>query len=395
VVELVNISLQPKLLEWARKRAGLAVADLAELLETAEVEIQTWEKTGIISAEFLEKLADATNTSIGHLYLSNPPDQTLPISDFRTVGGTQIQTPTPDLLDTIYDAQRKQAWFRDHLIDSGAKPLEFVGSIKTTDDVVKTALRIREAVGITTSERTKGTWESALTALIDRIEDFGVLVLRNSAVGIDYRRRLSVGEFRGFALSDEYAPLIFVNSDDAKAAQLFTLAHELVHVWLGVSGISNLSNTYAVAVEVETFCNAVAAEMLVPSDELRVKIQGKPISDYWIARFGTHFRVSGLVIIRRLRDIGVLNDQAFQALYQVRLGRYRAQALKQRQAAKKRDGGPSFYTILLPRVSPRFAHALVGSALEGRTLYRDARNLLGLKSTSPIHEMGKRFGLVT
>jgi len=391
----VNIKLQPSLLQWARRRAGLTVADLSATMEVSEGDVEKWEADGNIVADLVDKLAESTRTPIGSLYLSKPPEEKLPINDFRTVGGAAITAPTPDLLDTIYDAQRKQTWFRDYLIESGAEPLWFVGSVKTTDDIFAVARKIREAMGITTSDRTRGTWETALTALIGRIEDFGILVLRNSAVGIDYKRRLSVGEFRGFALSDEYAPIIFVNSYDARAAQLFTLAHELVHIWLGLSGISNLTKTYADGVGAERFCNAVAAEMLVPTEELHAKIRGRPLTEYWIARFGTHFRVSSLVILRRLRDIGALDDNKFRALYEQREKLLHAQALRQKLAAKKSKGGPSFYDVLLPRVSPRFAHALVGSALEGRTLYRDAMNLLGLKSTSAIHGMSKRFGLTS
>ncbi|MDB6095412.1 MAG: hypothetical protein JWM32_2974 [Verrucomicrobia bacterium] len=394
----MNILLEPSVLAWARRRARLDAEELAIKLGIPEEDITKWETDGEIDVDILEKLADATHTPVGFLYLNEPHKETLPISDFRTVGGAGIDAPTPDLLETVYDAQRKQAWYKDHLIQSGANPLWFVGSVSLRDDPATVAKKVNAAMGISTVKRAVAiNKETALVAMIERIEECGILVLRNNAVGIEYDRRLSVGEFRGFALSDPYAPLIFVNSADARAAQLFTLAHEIVHIWLGVSGISNLAKTYSGEVDVEKFCNAVAAEILVPTNELLAKVSGIPLTDYRIARLGTYFRVSVLVMLRRLKDIGAIEEKQFQAMYDARENHFKELAARAKLAAKKRDGGgPSFYNaVLLPRVSPTFAHALVGSALEGRTLYRDAMGLLGLKTTSAIHAMGKRFGFVS
>lgn len=392
----MTISLSPKVLQWARVRASLGVDQLAAMVGVEIDDVQAWESNGSLPPDVAKNIADVTHTPLGFLYLSTPPDDKLPIHDFRTVGGGAIKAPTPDLLDTIYDAQRKQEWYREHLIESGAEPLSFVGSVKKTDNPATVAKKINEAMGLSTSKRSKAaTKETALVMMIERVEECGLLVLRNSAVGIDHARRLSVGEFRGFALSDPYAPIVFLNSQDAKAAQLFTLAHEIAHIWLGLSGISNLTKTYSDGPAVEKFCNAVAAEMLVPTEELIQKIDGITLTEYKIGRLGTHFKVSVLVMLRRLRDIGAIDEKYFQSLYETREKRFKDQAAKAKIAAKKRGGGPSFYTTFLPRVSPKFATALVGSALEGRTLYRDALGLLGLKNTGVIHQMGKRFGYIT
>src|SRR5690606_23963375 len=126
--------------------------------------------------------------------------------------------------------------------------------------------------------------------MIAHIEERGILVMRNGVVGNNTHRPLSVEEFRGFAIADEFAPLIFINGADYLSAQMFTLAHELVHVFVNASGISNLQDTYSSNNAIERFCNQVAAELLVPEAELRplhaaIAINGDPTD-----RLARHFK---------------------------------------------------------------------------------------------------------
>src|SRR5205814_347586 len=161
--------------------------------------------------------------------------------------------------------------YRDYLLSEGDEPLDFVGSISLDTDHDSAAQKIRERIGFQTELREQeNAWEDALKLQIEQIEEAGVLVMRSGIVGSNTHRPLSVAEFRGFALADKYAPLIFLNGSDGKAAQMFTLAHELVHIWLGKSGISNPHRTYAGGQQIERFCNAVAAKVLVPDEDIKV-----------------------------------------------------------------------------------------------------------------------------
>ncbi len=379
----MNIRLQPTLLRWARERSGLSVEMLAKKMQVTPEKVTAWEETGELSFKQAEKLAKVTYTPFGYLYLLEPPQEQLPIPDFRTLGNEEIRQPSPALLTTLEQAQQIQSWFREELITRGQEPLPFVGSLPQNLPVLEAADRIRQVVGFDVRQQASN-WEEALRLQIEQIEDTGILVLRNGIVGNNTHRPLKVEEFRGFALTDAYAPLIFINGRDAKAAQMFTLAHELVHVWVGVSGVSNLDKTYVARDGVEQFCNQVAAELLVPTTELLAQWPEVESQENWLRALTQQFKVSSLVILRRLNDTGLISPGTFQNLYQAEQTRF--QNSKDQQA-----GGGDFYRTQLSRLSRQFTQALIASTLEGRTPYRDALRLLGLSKMETFHELAREL----
>jgi Zn-dependent peptidase ImmA (M78 family) len=347
--------------------------------------IRVWEESGELRFKQAEKLARVTHTPFGYLYLATPPEEKLPVPDFRTVGSEEMQRPSPELLDVLDEAQRRQDWFRDYLVTSGAEPLPFVGSLNINLSPQVTAARICAQLGITTELRAQARlWEDALCLEIERIEDSGVLVMRSGIVGNNTRRPLDVDEFRGFALSDRYAPLIFLNAKDAKGAQMFTLIHELVHLWLGLTGVSNLKATYAPARDTERFCNAVAAEILVPEKELRERWAAARRQADPLASLASHFKVSSLVLLRRLQDLQFIDRETF-------LRRYREEEARFVELAAKQSGGGDFYRTQRTRSGERFAKALIESTLEGRTPYRDAMRLLGISKVTTFNQFAREL----
>jgi len=335
----------------------------------------------------LEDFARLTHTSIGYFFLPQPPTLTLPVPDFRTLRDITLAEPSSELLDTIYLCQQRQDWYRDHARMHVLLALPFIGSVNIHDAPQAVAQRLREVLDLSVALRRQlPTWTEALRQMIGKAEDAGVLVMVSSVVGSNSRRTLDVGEFRGFALSDPLAPLIFLNGADSKAAQMFTLAHELAHLWLGATGVSDTQAGQVPEQEAERWCNLVAAELLVPMEDLRLAREpGAPIPDE-IQRLAREFKVSSLVALRRLFDVGHISQAALWQYYRQEQDRLRA-------LTKRSSAGGDFYRSLGARSSKRFTQAIVSSTLEGLTSFPDAFRMLGIKKNATFHQVAREFGV--
>jgi len=377
----MRVEVRPELLDWARERAGLSVDAIVQRLPKFE----QWESRKVQpTLRQLEQFARLTYTPIGYLFLPEPPVERLPIPDFRTVADTGVARPSPDLLDTVYTCQQRQEWFRDYARSEGHDPVAIIGQATIDVDIEMVAANMRAALGFDLADRRRmPTWTDALRRFIEQAEALGVLVMVNGVVGNNNRRKLSPVEFRGFALVDALAPLIFINGADTKNGQMFTVAHELAHIWLGQSALSDATAATVPAHRVERWCNQVAAEFLVPLAALRPEIRRGSDAAEECNRLARVFKVSSLVILRRMHDAGALGRDEMWSAYEAELERLRA---------IPRGSGGDFYLTQAVRVSKRFARALVSSTLEGQTLYRDAFRLLGFSKLDTFRELGKNLG---
>lgn len=381
---MTRVAIHPEMFRWARERAGIDSFSLAARFKRLEA----WEAgEAQPTVRQLEDYARATHAPVGYFFLPEPPLELLPIPDFRTVANRAIARPSPNLLDMVYACQQRQDWYRDHARVTGQSPLPFVGSLTKAISPVEAAAQLRQVLGFSVEARRAClTWAEALRSFIEQADQAGVMVMVSGVVLNNNARHLDPQEFRGFALSDEYAPLVFINGADSKAAQMFTLAHELAHLWLGQTALSDVSADVVSDNATEIWCNKVAAELLVPMvsflDELMID---ESIADT-LKRLARHFKVSSLVILRRLLDAGRIDRNMFFAAYREELARLR-------EIEARGTGGGDFYRTTAARVSKRFARALVESTLEGRTLFRDAFHMLGIAKTSTFNELGRSLGL--
>lgn len=380
---ILRVDIQPELLRWACERGGMEGDALARRFPKLEAWVSGEARPTL---KQLETFAKATRTPVGYFFLSEPPDEQVPIPDLRTMGNERLDHPSPDLLDTVYACQQRQEWYRDFARTVGEPVLPFVGSASVGDDVEKTAAGIRRTLGFDLEQQRRApTWTDALRRFIKQADECGVLVMVNGIVGSNNRRKLDPEEFRGFALADDLAPLVFVNGADTKAGQMFTLAHELAHIWLGESALSDVGPATSPSHEFEIWCNQVAAELLVPLSDLRSAYRPAAPLREEMQRLARRFKVSTLVILRRIHDVGGLTREDLWREYREELERLRA---------FPRESGGNFYLTQAARVGRRFARALIVSTLEGRTLHRDAFRLLGFSKVATFHELGHRLGVM-
>ena len=377
-----RVSVRPQLLRWACERGRIEPEALAQRFPRFP-EWETGEAKPTLKQ--LETFARASHTPIGFFFLAEPPEERIPIPDFRTIADKPFGRPSADLLDTIYLCQQRQAWYRDNARMEGETPLDFVGSASRSDAIEAVADQIRTALRFDLEERRRlSSWTAALRRFIDQANDLGVLVMVSGVVGSNNRRRLDYREFRGFALVDDFAPVIFVNGADSKSAQMFTLAHELAHVWLGESALSDSEDRVIPDHGTERFCNQVAAEILAPMRMVRDEYRPTTSLPAELSRLARRFKVSTLVVLRRLHELGVLTRQQYWDAYNKELDRLRTVA---------QDSGGNFYASAGARVSKRFARAVLAATLEGRSSYTDAFHLLGFRKMATFNELSRRLGL--
>ena len=381
-----RVAIQPNLLTWARERAGLPLDSLANKFP----KIAEWEAGELQpTLKQIENFSKSVHVPIGYLFLPEPPRESLPIPDFRTVSDRSITRLNVNLLDTIYLCQERQAWYRDYARLHRFTPIDFIGKAKLSDAPTGAAKAISTRMNLSMDERSRlPDWAEALRQLVAKAEGLGVLVMASSIVGGNPHRKLKVNEFRGFALVDSLAPLIFINAADSKAAQMFTLAHELAHLWLDESGVSDAEAGKAPEQGIERWCNAVAAELLMPMQATReVYRPDAPLTDE-IQRLAKRFKVSALVVLRRLFDAGFLDEATFWQNYNRESERI---ANLDRGGS---SGGGNFYRTFEVRNGKHFARALIASTLEGQTLFQDTFRMLSVKKSATFYRAARELGVI-
>jgi Zn-dependent peptidase ImmA (M78 family) len=316
----------------------------------------------------LEAFANKVHVPFGYFFLDRPPIERMPIPFFRTLNQQDARVGL-NVIDTILLMQQRQAWLRDYLKDNEFDPLPFVRKFSTSVPIDSIVGDLLETIGFETDWASRfKTWEEALEQLTNRIEALGIIIVFNSIVENNTHRPIPVEACRGFVLVDEYAPFMFVNSADAKAAQMFTIVHELAHIWVGKSAGFDFRQMQAAADPVERLCDQVAAEFLVPAGLFLKAWSENPD----IRILSRKFKVSPVVIARRALDLGKFSKNDFFDFYNPYMEGFR----------KKKDeteGGGNFYATTRKRLSSTFA-AHIQQAVETRQLlYRDAYKLTGLK----------------
>jgi Zn-dependent peptidase ImmA (M78 family) len=373
-------------MRWARERAGLNIEEAAAKIGRPKGDVEGWENgTSRPTIPQARRASEVYRRPLAVFYLPEPPKEFTTLRDFRSLPDSQPREYSPGLSLLVRTAMMRQQWLREFLTQDKVRKLPYVGSADLNMKPVEVANEIRSTLGVTPGEqRGCGTRREAVNLWVERAEEEGVFVFR--------RGRIDPEEARGFLLADDIAPFIYVNSDDALAAQMFTLAHELAHLWLNEGGISNLEpidpRRRDDTARIELFCNRVAAEAILEGDsfdgEWGSMERGVPM-ERRIESLSRTFKVSEEVIARRLLDTKQIGREEYMNLRNLYLERWSRNKAREREKLRSSEGGPSFYRIKAFNNGYSFTRTVLSAYESGLISGRDASGLLDVK----INRMGK------
>lgn len=368
--------ITPSVLEWAIKRAGVSA-------ESIHKKAEQW-VSGKARPTFKQAVDIAKTLQIpfGYLWLKEPPKEQEIIPDLRTIGNGGLAQIPLELKTVVNDVKQKQEWFKEYAKANGILKCEAIGRFKGSDDTQEIAddvtarLEIQDLVGSGCDK------DRMLKNLIEKIEKLGILVMRNSILRGNTKKKLNLDTFRGFAIFDEFAPLIFINTNDSKAGQIFTLMHEVAHLWIGQSGISDLDireNN-----KIELACNEIAAKILMPKTKIQ-KAFREFDDDRRLERIADRFSVSTLAVLNRLRSLNLLAPRRYQELYDTELEKF------SRIPKTRPSGAPPPEVMVRVRNGYLFTFAVTSSVLSGDETYTNGASLLGFKNTDLINKVAKEI----
>ena len=340
--------------------------------------IQKW-RSGDSKPTFnqLEQVSKALGIPFGYFFLQTPPNEDLSIVEYRTIDSIALTKPSRNLIDTLHDMEQIQDWMHNYLLSIESDKLPFVGALNNKTDSIDIAKYIRQLLGIQIDwfKSTK-TADESFSILRNAMSNAGVIVMMSGIVENNTHRPLQIDEFRAFALVNEYAPLIFINSNDSVNGKLFSLLHEFVHICLGENSLFN--DRYSTGQKVdktEVICNAVAAEILVPID-LFIKEWFSESDDAdsaaRISSLAKAFKCGDTVIARRALDRQLITHEQYEAISKESVKRYKEYMQRKKE---RKEGGGDFYRTVASRIDKRFLRMLLSSVQEGTTMYTDAFRL--------------------
>jgi len=366
----IYVSVKPEIIRWV-----LNTIQFDNVTNQVIDSLHKWlsgEKTPTFNQ--IEDISKKTNIPFGYFFLDKPPVEECPIVDYRTVNSVDLPEPSRNLMDTLDAMTDIQEWMTEYVIENGQDELSFVGCASKHKNVEIISSDIRSRLDLKEEWFLSGSNSSELFRYAkELISDIGVIVMMSGIVGNFNKRKLDVNEFRAFTLVNQYAPLIFINTCDTDNGKLFSLFHELAHIWIGVDSFyNNPINNYSSNGDVEKICNAVAAELLVPvSIFLKQWNKEKGTTFEKVDSIAKFFRCSRFVIARRALDYKKINDRTYDGI--IRLLTKQFQQWSEKQNEKKAGG--NYYKTLGSRLDHRLVRALASSAKEGRTQYTEVYRL--------------------
>jgi Zn-dependent peptidase ImmA (M78 family)/transcriptional regulator with XRE-family HTH domain len=381
--------VKPEIMLWARETAGLSLGRAAVAIGLKDTRKgRAVERLAALEAgqespsrALLTKMAEKYHRPLLTFYLDAPPAKGDRGEDFRSI--PDRQTGSEALVDALLrDVRARQDAIRDLLTDDeDHKELAFIGSMNISRGSSAVLNSIKETLGLKLAEfRNQTTPEKAFARLRSQAEAAGIFVLLIGNLG-SHHTAIDVEAFRGFALADRVAPFVVINDQDAVSAWSFTLLHELAHLWLGQSGVSGRWPD----LQVERFCNDVAASFLLPESELSafgVNLQTpKRVVIERIDEFSEATHVSRSMVAYRLYRASLITEETWRSLVGIFLASWRKSRDAKRERSKDQDG-PSYYVVRRHRLGSSLIQTVMRGLESGSLTPTKAGNILGVKPRS-------------
>lgn len=364
--------LSPAITDWLQRTIPAGVLPEKEQMllypmDTKEVRL-TFNQIKSMSAH--------SRIPFGYFFLTDPPDEEIGLVEHRTVNSTKFKNPSRNFMDTYYRMEAIQDWMIDYLEDQEADDLPFIGKYKLSSSS-ELAEAIRDVIGIESDDYLESSLNKTFNELKKKISDAGIIVMQSGIVGNNTSRSLDLNEFRGFAIFNKKAPLIFINSRDSTSGKTFTLLHELAHLLLGSDDLFNSSDEEIHLISpAETMANKAAAEVILPTEVFKQAWLQTNLRDHKraIALLAGKFKCSKTVIARKALDQGYINNNEYRAI-----SAEVTQAFNQSRE-NRRKGGGNYLKTLGSRWDANFLITLNDSVRSGRTNYIDAYRLTETKA---------------
>lgn len=369
-------NITPKILKWARESARMTEEIAAGKVSISVDKLKEWEngenQPTIRQAEILAK---AYRRPFALFFLPDIPRDFQPLQDFRKKDAQPLSTGS---IFIIREIQQKQAWIKDVYEENKETPLAFVGRFDLQSNPVTVANDILNILQIDPSNYSK---DNPINEWIEKSEAKGIFISRTSF--IHSRLKLDSNELQGFSIADKYAPFVFVNSDDWNAPQLFTLVHELAHIWIAASGISNEIEPEIKHKDklhpVEIFCNEVAANALMPTSLMKAFPLGTFSNSTNLFRASKDLGISTFAFLFRSLSLNIISLDTYRKLKKEADNDFKAFLQKEEEKKLKQKlhkGGPDYYRLLVNKNSHLFTSVVMDAFRGGAIEPTQASSLL-------------------
>jgi Zn-dependent peptidase ImmA (M78 family) len=369
--------INPQVLRWARETAKITLEQVAQHMKKTVHQIIAWEEgTDHPTIKQAETLAHYYRRPFAAMFLPRIPSDFQVLRDFRSNARGEFST---GLVFMMREVQEKQLWARAAFEEAGDPQLTFVGRFDRRVSAETVASDIRRTLAI----ETKAIGENPLKYWIQRAEAARIFVSLSS--NFHTRMKLDSDEVKGLAIADPFAPFVFLNTDDWENSQLFTLVHELSHIWINQSGVSvdvciDFREGQPTNIDpVELYCNEVAANALMPSGEIKERIRAGIASFSQVDALARQFRVSSLAMLYRLGNLSIISRRQLASFRKESDRQFQQYVAKQEAAAQRRPGSPDYYILQLRRNGRAFSQLVMDYYRGGHISGTEASRLLRVK----------------